>query len=215
VCCGLGTVLAFVVLSGAAVLLGNPSGTNLEGDAAADLNTWLLVVDGLTSGLLLAGVVSLYRVPYGPRWRWASALLLVMSGADVAFLSLRAAGTDSKVLAISGMLGAALGWVELWMLAVLSAEAAEAAERPDLTHQTEVVGKLVIWGAFAWLLSVIWSFDLEQFGDASARMPQDLFTMILTSTAMLLHLIVMARATMCCMGLVGAYGPVYDEVQPN
>jgi hypothetical protein len=168
-----------------------------------------VVIEGLTASLLVAGLVLFYRVPYGGRWRWACLLLLGMCGVDVAFLSFRAAGGDPKLVALTAILGMAIGWVELWMLAVLGAEAAEAAERPDVTHQTEVVGKLVIWGAFAWLLAIVWSFDAGQLGGESSATPppQDVFMVIVSNASLVLHIMVLARTIQYCLGLVNAYAP--------
>jgi hypothetical protein len=212
--CGvaLGVVLSYVVLSGAVLLIANPTGVEFE-DQATGNGPWSLAAEAVASTLLLAGVVVLYPVPLGSRARWAAVLLLAMSGADMAFLALRAVGGDARTLVLSELLGFALGWIELWMIAVISAEAAEIIERPDLTYQTEVVGNLVIWGAFAWLLFMAWTFDIAQLSDPIAGRPStDGFAGLLLFATMVLNLVVIARTSLFCIGLVNAYAPTSDRI---
>jgi hypothetical protein len=209
----LGTALVYLVASRVVMLIASPPGAELDDQSA--WNLWSMVVDGITSALLLAGVVTLHRVPLGERSRWATTILLAMCGADIAFMGLRAAGTDSKVVALCEILGLALGWVELWMIAVIAAEAAESADRLDLIHQTEVVGNLVIWGGFTWLLFTIWSFDIDRLNDSPARVAPDGLTTYLGFGSTVLLLIAMARTAMYCMGLVSTYAPVSNEPSPS
>jgi hypothetical protein len=211
----LGAALVYLVATITGLLAVTSSGTNLELKTSAAWKLSGLAVEGLTTAILIAGLVLLYRVPYGPRWRWAGTLLLAMCGADVALFSLRASGGDAKALALASLLGYALSWVELWMLAVLAAEAAEAAERPEITYQTEIVGKLVIWGGFAWLLATVWSFDPARLGDTSMPSPPDQFIVVVDSAAFVLLVMALARTLRCCVGVVSAYAPAPNDVSAS
>jgi hypothetical protein len=200
-----GLVLAYEVALVLAALPGLYSDTSRVSDAAQTIGVSTMIVDGIDLSLLVAALVLLYGVPYGQRWRGTSTILLGVVGAEIAFLSLRVAGGMGTALAVVNELGMALCWVELWMIAVLAAEAAEAAKRPELTFQTEVAGRWIIGGGSAWLLSAIWSFDPSQFSDSSANLPQDPLTVLFTQATLVLQLFALVRITSICIGLVNAY----------
>jgi hypothetical protein len=209
---GLCTMAFGVIL---AELVATLARADLETEQVASLDIAGMVLDGLTIGLLVAGVALLYAVPFGQRWRTASTTFLITCGMDAAFLGLRISQGNSAVSGVLALVSMMLTWVELWMLAVMCAEAAESAERQDITYQTEVIGGFVIWGAFAWALMIAWTFDPKQLTEGTPRSPPDSIALVVSLAAQILQLVVLARLTMCCYGVVMAYAPEGGEQSPQ
>lgn len=204
--CGvaLGLALVYIAFRFGAAILGASLHIDLESTYKTELVTLESMVEAATDLLFIVGLVYLYRVADETRWRWASRLLLLMSGADVASLVLRVASGDSPLGNVVGTLCSGLGWVEFWMLSVLSAEAAERIERPDITYETEVIGRLIIGGAFAWLGLTAWTFKLTPIAASAVPEGTDNLGMILGVATAILQLIILARCTLCCARLVRA-----------
>lgn len=215
-CCA-GLALAMLSMLGVigAEMFAASSGVNLWKTYDPQMKLVGVVSEVAVNSLLIAGLVCLYLVTIAQRWRLASTLLLAMLGVDVAILCLRVAGGDAAMLALAGQFGVTLGWVELWMIAVLAAEAAESLGRADLTYQTEVAGRLIIWGGFSWLAYLIWSFDLKQLGNPSADAASDEFAIILGYCASILRLFALCRTVMFCGGLASALSPTQPPPPPG
>ncbi len=182
------------------------SGVNLEKEFELKVKLVRSVSDAVFDALFVGGVVSLYLAPTGPRWRWVSSALLLMVGMDVAFLCLRIADAGPAVLALTELIGNGLGWAELWLLAILAADAAEALLRSDITYQTEVAGRLIVVGAVAWLAFVIWTFDPTTFVEPAANPRPDEFAVILGYSMIVMQLFALGRSVLFCGGLASALG---------
>ncbi len=203
-CAALALAMLYILGVSGAELISDETGVSVLKNYDSQMKLVGVVSEVSVDSLLIAGLVCLYLVPLGQRWRLASSLLLAMLGVDVAILCLHVAGGDPVMLALTEQLGLTLGWVELWVLAVLAADAAESIERPDITYQTEIAGRLIIWGGFIWLAFMIWTFDLKRLGEPSAAATADEFAIILGYGALILRLFACARTVMICGGLAGA-----------
>ena len=162
---------------------------------------------------LVVGWFSLYLVPHAQRWRQTCTWLLLLAGCDFVMLSAQLLSSDKSLVASAELIGSALGWVEMWMIAVLAAEAAESAERPDITNQTEVTGRLIIWGGFLWLAAQIWLFDPNQW--PAAEPEPNSFGSLLGIAAVVMSLFVWIRGVLFCAGLAVAYSSTGDPSQPE
>jgi hypothetical protein len=171
---------------------------------------WAVVVQCV----LVAGWVLLYLVPHGQRWRQAATCLLAMGGIDLVMLSLQIFSDDPIRIAVADVIGMTLGWVELWMIAVLGAEAAESAGRSDITYQTEVAGKLIVWSGFVWLAELIWTFDPNKWPWPD-EINTESFGYLLGIVAVLLYLFVLIRTVMFCGGLASEYASTGDTSEPG
>ena len=204
-------MLGFLILQFSALPSGDETRTTLSPEAKLVTKVAAAVINTL----LIAGIVCLYRAPAGLRWRRASAWLLAMLGMDVSILCFRWFAGDSSTLTMVEQLGEMLGWIELWLVAVLAAEAAELIERPDLTYQTEVAGRLILWGGAVWMAFVIWIFDPSQPTEPVQESAPDEFGAVLGVTSLVMMLLALGRTITFCGGLVAALSPVQEQPPPG
>lgn len=169
----------------------------------------MFVADLVVQSLFIVGLVCLYLVPQNLRWRRALTLLLAMCGVDLAILGVQFSSSEPHVVADRIAVG--LGWIELWMLAVAAAMAAESIERSDLTYQTEVAGRLVLWGGFAWLAGQAWSLDLTGAAQDAEGTQTSEFALLLDFVAIVLRVFAMLRVTYCCVQLAREYRGTSDR----
>lgn len=214
-CAAFALALMSMIGTYGAELIASSTGVKLREDYDPQMKLVATICEIAIDGLLIAGLVCLYLAPNGHRWRVASTALLTMVGVDVAILCFRLTGGDAATLALAEQIGMLLGWVELWLIAVLGAEAAEALERPDLTNQTEAVGRLIIWGGATWMAFMIWSFDFKQLREPTANAAPDYFAIILSFSALALSLFALSRTMLVCGGLAAALSPTPHQTPPG
>ena len=221
--CSAAFALALFELLGTygAILVASANGVNLQKEFELQMKLVREVSDGVYNALFIAGLINLYVAPTGPRWRWAGTALLGMVGMDVSFQCLRIAGSGPAVLAVVELIGGGLNWAELWLIAILAAEAAETLLRSDLTYQTEVAGRMIVAGAVAWLAFVIWTFDVQTFAEPAANQHSDDFAGVLLAGMVVIQLFVLARSMLFCGGLATALAhpieppPTGQAASPN
>jgi hypothetical protein len=173
------------------------------------------VASAAIDALLIAGVACLYAARNGPRWRRISTIALVLLGVDVAVISYGVFGPDPAAVELVIDLGMLLTWGVFWMLATLAAEAAESIERPEITHQTEVTGRLIIAGAVAWLAYLIWSFDPAMLGAEGEAASLDHFSLVLWYSALILQLFSLVRIMLFGGGLASALSTDQGGAPPS
>jgi hypothetical protein len=145
----------------------------------------------------------------------ASTITLVLLGVDLAVVCFDIFGTDAAMLELTRNFGLTLNWVVLWMIAVLAAEAAESMERPDITYQTEVTGRLIIWGGAAWLAYLIWSFEPKQLEKQATDAAVDVFSIVLFYASWAMQIFSCGRTVLFCGGLAAALSPTQDPTPPG
>jgi hypothetical protein len=192
-----------------------------DADALArltDTSQWLEMTAQVIIELALAGgFVCFYLARRAGAWRRVCYWSLAMVGADFVAIGLVHVGNDRSAATVAWNLAAMLGWVELWMIAVLAAEAAEMLDRYDVVHQTEVAGRLILCGGFAWLGMLIWSFEVDAAGakrpDPS---PGELSVFdLLGLTVALVNLFVLFRAAIFCGRLAVECGAADTDPEPK
>ena len=206
--------LAFVVVSFGAVQLASSSDAKFGETHDFELKLAGNVAGAAIDALLIAGLACLYRTRSGSRWRMVSTITLALLGVDVTIVCFDIFGTDAAVMELTRNLGLTLNWVVLWLIAVLAAETAETMERPDITHQTEVTGRLIIWGGVAWLAYLIWSFDPKVLGKLATEAALDDFSVVLFYASWALQLFALGRTMFFCGGLAAALSPTSDQTPP-
>lgn len=210
-------VLALLFLFGINGIAMIASSSNVEWYKTHDAQLKIVrtVVDCTVQAIMIPALVLLYLAPNGQRWRFSSTTLLAMAGVDLAILGLHIAGAEAALLTVADRIGEALCWVELWMIAVLAAEAAELLERPDIIHQTEMVGRLITWGGFLWLADLIWSFDSKQTADTATQAAPEGFSLILQVGVFVFQLFVMGRTAIYCGWLAADFSSAQDQRPPG
>lgn len=207
--------LVFVVVSFGAVQVASSSDVHFGETHDFELKLAGNVASAAVDALLIAGLVYLYRARNGQRWRMASTITLALLGVDLAIVCFDIFGTDPAMIELTRDLGLMLTWVVLWMIAILAAEAAESMARPDITYQTEVTGRVIVWGGVAWLAYMIWSFDPKQLGKQANDAALDEFSMVLFYAAWGLQLFSYGRTMLFCGGLAAALSPTPDQTPPG
>ena len=215
-CCAT-LALAIVVSLGVQLVpaVSGTVGSDALRDESASVKWGITVTDFVLEAVLVFSWVCLYTAPIGLRWRSTSAVLLAMGGADLVMMIMKIAGTDPFAHAVAERLGMALGWVELWMIAVLAADTAEATERSDITHQTEVTGQFILWGGAAWLAAEVWQFNPDQWLQSSANATPDSFAFVLVTAYAFLQIISLARTAIFCGQLAAALSPDAELPPPD
>lgn len=207
------TMLAIVAQFSIAALAGAPGHESVR-ESLPRVDRVALGVGFALEALLVAGLVNLYTAPIGDRWRRTGMIVLGACGADLALVALELLGTNAEARDAAAFLSGLLTWVELWMLAVLAADAALALERLDLVYQTEVVGRLIVWGGFVWLASCVWTVGPKPAPvEAAAPMALDL-NMILRTASYALLLFVLVRSMWFCASLAVECGTQRGATSP-
>jgi hypothetical protein len=204
-----------VVVSFGAVQLASSSDAQFGKTHDFELKLAGNIAGAAIDALLIAGLVCLYRIPSGQRWRMASTITLALLGVDVAIVCFDIFGTDAAMMELTRNLGLTLNWVVLWLIAILAAESAETLVRPDITCQTEVTGRLVVCGGAVWLAYLIWSFDLKGLGKPATEAALDYFSVVLFYASWALQLFSLGRTMYFCGGLVAALSPTQDQTPPG
>ncbi len=215
--CCVGLTLAVCLELGAQLvpaLAAAPGGDASKLDSPP-VNFGLALTHLALQAVLVAGWVCLYIAPVGSRWRATSMALLAMGGADVAMMIMNLAGADPFAVAVARRLGMALVWIELWLIAVLAADAAEAVERSDITYQTEITGLVIVFGAFAWLGAEIWGFNPVEWSQPSAAATPDTIGFVLIVATMILSVVVFVRTAVFSGQLAAALSPGGNELPPS
>lgn len=211
-CCA-ALALAAVALLGSlsAQLFASSTETDVF-DARVRQIAWVLEI--VFEAVFIPGLLCLYVASNGVRWRRTTTLLLAVAGVGLTIIGVQIAGSQPEVAALANRVGEALGWVGLWMVAVLAAEAAESLERPDITYQTEVVGRVVVWGGFVWLAWLIWTFQPSPGAEPSAKSERLDIAMLLKTAVAMLVVFAVVRTALCCCGLAVAYSTAGDQRPP-
>jgi hypothetical protein len=206
--------LGFLLVSFGAAQLASSAESEVLETQDANFKLASHVASAAIDALLIAGVACLYAARNSARWRRVSAAALVLLGMDVAVVSYGVVGADQAALELIMNLGMTLNWGVFWMLATLAADAAESIERPDITHQTEATGRLIICGAVAWLAYLIWSFDPAMLGADGKRVAVDQFSLVLWFAALILQLFSLGRIMFFGGSLAAALSSNQDAAPP-
>ncbi|GEM_PF-5799540 len=167
----------------------------------AETSRWFEATAQIVIELALGGgFVCLYLTGRPGSWRRVCYWSLAMVGADFVTIGVVHVGDDPASAAVAWNLAAMLGWIEMWMIAVLAAQAAELLDRYDIVHQTEVAGRLIVCGGFAWLGMLVWSFDVDVAGGRPPAPSHDEPSVLglLGVTVALVNLFVLCRAALFC-----------------
>jgi hypothetical protein len=207
--------LVFNVVNFGAVQIASSSDANFRETHVFELKLAANAASTAIDALLIAGLTCLYLARIGQRWRLVNTITLALLGVDLAIVCFDVFGTDAVMMELTRNVGLSLKWVVLWLIAVLAAEAAESIERPDVIYQTEVTGRVIVWGAVTWLAYLIWSFNPKML-DAQPNDSAILeFALVVYFAAVGLQLFAYGRTALFCGGLATALSPNQDQAPPG
>jgi hypothetical protein len=203
--------VAYVLISLGAAQLASSSDTHFSETHDSKLELAGNLAGTAVDALLIAGLACLYVSRNDQRWRLVSTVALALLGVDVAIVCFDAFGTDPAMLELTRDFGLTLNWVVLWVIAILAAEAAESIGRADIIYQTEVTGRLIIWGGVGWLAYLIWSFDPARLGKPVEESAPAEFSVMILIAAQILQLFAVGRTILFCGGLAAALSPTQEQ----
>ena len=117
-------------------------------------------------GLVLAlvwcmGVVPLWLQAGPPRWQTHAAGLVALAAVDCGLILGRMTNAAPGHEQLLGVVGDTLGWVELWLLAVVLAELGVTVGDEPLIRLAERTGPVLLFGVVCWL-ALMSHFDWAQ-----------------------------------------------------
>lgn len=123
---------------------------------------YLVALGGIAAQL--PGAMILWRVARSKRWKTAATILSAALACDAACLvfvvayarNAPATGSSKLVIELAARTGEILGWLELWLVAILVAEFAMASRAQSIVQQTERLGYLVLSGGALTIVTTAW-----------------------------------------------------------